>query len=51
VSGCLARTRAEICGTERLFEGICAGRRDESAHDLAAVERDLDSYPIRFSHL
>src|SRR6266576_2057815 len=47
----LARTRAELNGSERLFERIGAGRRDKGAHDLAAIERDLDPYPLRFSHL
>ena len=42
----LARTCAELDGSERLFERIGAGRRDKGAHDLAAVERDLDSNPL-----
>src|SRR5438874_961917 len=47
----LARASPELRGPERLFERIGSGRGDEGAHDLAAVEGDLDSYPFRFSHL
>ena len=43
--------RTDLCGAERVLEGICRRRRDECSHDLAAVECDLDPYPLRFSHL
>src|SRR5258706_3159046 len=49
--GSLARARAELCGTEGLLERICGPRRDKGSHDLATVECDFDSYPLRFSHL
>src|SRR5467141_3492261 len=49
--GSLTRARTNLCGSERLLEGIGGTRRDERSHDLAAVECNLDAYPLRFSHL
>src|SRR4051794_19854851 len=39
--GRLARAGTEVGRAQRLLQRVCTGRRDQRAHDLAAVEGDL----------
>src|SRR5690242_16305134 len=45
--GRLARACADIGSGERLLERIGARGRHQRAHDLPAVESDLDTHPLR----
>src|SRR2546429_1630042 len=47
----LAGPCAQLRRAERLLERIGTGRQDEGAHDLPAVERNLDPDPFSFNHL
>ena len=44
--GGVSCARTDLGGSESLLERVCARRRDERAHDLPAVERDLDPNPL-----
>src|SRR5580765_4766023 len=47
----LARAGPNGRRTQRLFEGICARRRDQRAHDLPAVEGDFYTHTVGTSQL